>query len=318
MRLFIKLTISFILALLGMILIVENITNYIVAENSNFKLDSNPKYIVTGHSHPQCAFNDSLIVDFQNISQSGESYFYTYFKTKQIIEQNASIKVVFIEYTNNQINARMDDWIWGNTYMSSRYPKYAPYMSLADKRLLFFKNHSGYLNSYSFSVKNNLERIFKKDYSYSKLDGGYVSVIRDKTDSLVANKVYNERKSITNLSETNLFYLSLLIEFCNQKGVDIILIRSPQHEAYEGYFNELKYKEILKKKYSNFDYIDFSNFPVTNSEFGDLEHLNYKGAKVFSEFFAKLLDEGLLEEKEKGEFVQQKIKALTNNNSYKN
>lgn len=308
MRLFIKLTILFIVALLGIILIVENISGYIVAKSSNFKLDSNPKYIVVGHSHPECAFNDSLIFDFQNISQSGESYFYNYLKTKKIIEQNPSIKVVFIEYTNNQINETMNNWIWGTKYMNRGYTKYSPFMSLTDKRMLFYNNHSDYLNSYSLSVKNNLERVFKNDYSYSKKIGGYRDLKRDKTDSLVANKVPYKIKSITNISEANLFYLSSLIEFCKEKELDVILIRSPLHKYYSGYLNEIKYKEILNKKYSNIDYIDFSNFPLTNSEFGDLEHLNHKGAKVFSIWFDKLLKDDLLEKKDKESYINEMIK----------
>ena len=47
-----------------------------------------------------------------------------------------------------------------------------------------------------------------------------------------------------------------------------------------------------------------------HSEFGDLSHVNFKGAKVFSNFFAELLNEGLLEEKEKGKFVEEKINSL--------
>ena len=49
---------------------------------ANFKIGTTSKYLILGHSHPQTAFNDSLIPDFLNKAQSGEAYFYTYLKAK--------------------------------------------------------------------------------------------------------------------------------------------------------------------------------------------------------------------------------------------
>ncbi|EPR71857.1 hypothetical protein ADIWIN_3150 [Winogradskyella psychrotolerans RS-3] len=51
------------------------------------------------------------------------------------------------------------------------------------------------------------------------------------------------------------------------------------------------------------DYLDFSNFPLSNFQYGDLQHLNHKGANVFSEWFATLLQNGLLEKENKQAFI---------------
>ena len=85
----------------------------IIKNSANFKLKPQTKYLVLGHSHPECAFNDSLINNLKNLAQTGESYYYTYFKTIKVLEQNPSIEIVFVEFTNNQIYELMNNWIWG-------------------------------------------------------------------------------------------------------------------------------------------------------------------------------------------------------------
>jgi hypothetical protein len=314
MRQFIQLTISFLIVLLLLIFVLIESSEYLINKKAAFKLNTNPKYLVLGHSHPECAFNDSLIDNFRNLSQSGESYFYTYFKAKEIIKQNPSIETVFIEFTNNQINESMNDWIWGENYMSNRYPKYSPFMNFTDKMVLAKNNLSGYLNSTSVSLKSNISIVITKNFNFSNSIGGYRYLERDKTDSLLNKMKVNiiDEKNIP-ISEFNLNYLSKLVRFCNEQGKNVILIRSPLHEKYSGYSNEIIYQEIRKNNFSSIEYFDFSKFPLNNSEFGDLEHLNHKGAKEFSIWFDNLLKINILHTVNKQKIIDEEIKARTHN-----
>lgn len=316
MRQFIKLTVTFLIVLFTLIFVLIESTEYVIDRNSDFKLNSNPKYLVLGHSHSECAFNDSLIDNFKNLSESGESYFYTYFKAKEVLKQNPSIETVFVEFTNNQINESMNYWIWKEKYMVNRFPKYSPFMNNYDKLVLAQNNLSGYLNSTSLSLKQNFSRLLEQNFSYSKSIGGYRYLVRDKTDSLLNNIKISKEKNIL-ISEINLNYLSKLIRFCEQQGKNVILIRSPQHKKHLGYSNELTYQKIRNNRYSSIEYLDFSNFPLKNSEFGDLEHLNHKGAKIFSIWFDRLLNTGFLKQKNKQATINEEIKTRTHNNVYK-
>lgn len=314
MRVFIKLTISFLLLLSIIIIVFVELSEHVVSEKSDFKLKTKPKYIVLGHSHPECAFNDSLIDGFLNLSQSGESYYYTYFKTTKIIEQNPSIEVVFVEFTNNQINESMNNWIWDGKYIGHRYINYSPFMDISDKVILAKNNLTGYFNWTSLSLKSNLDRILKQNFAYSESIGGYLYLERDKTDSLV-NAIDNNYSQLKTkgISEFNLQYLTRIINFCEEQDKRVILIRSPQHKKYPGYSNELMYQGIRKNRYSSIEYLDFSKFPLTNSEFGDLDHLNTRGAKVFSSWFSKALKNGILLKSDKQSFIDNEIKARMHN-----
>lgn len=310
MRKFIKLSLLFSLLFVGITLLVIELSELVITKKADFRLNRNIKYIVVGHSHPECAFNDSLIDNLKNLAESGESYFYSYIKTKKVIEQNPSLEVVFIEFTNNQIKASMDKWIWNDNYLNYRYPRYSSFMSASDKTLLLENNFDGFLTYSSLSARQNLGRILSSNFTYSNNIGGYKYLERNKTDSLL--KTSNKTIPLSNdyrLCENNLAYLTKMIKYCQEKGKKVILIRSPQHQKYNGYSNELSYQKVRKERFNSIDYLDFSKFELENNEFGDLDHLNYKGAKIFSNWFSSMLKNGLIDNQSKEVFVEREIES---------
>ena len=91
------------------------------------------------------------------------------------------------------------------------------------------------------------------------------------------------------------------------------------NEKSLNYENESIYQEIRINRFKNVEFLDFSKFPSNNSEFGDFEHLNYKGAKVFSTWFELILNKEFLNEKNKQLFINKEfnmIKERTNKYVY--
>jgi hypothetical protein len=300
MKAFIKSIMLFFALLIGLILLIEVSTDAIIYKFAKFKLMSTPKYIILGHSHPECAYNDTLIHNFKNLAQSGESYYYTYFKVKKILEQNPSLEAVFIEYTNNQINYSMNNWIWGDKYISNKYANYAPFIPVRDQFLLMQNNLKGYLYAFSYANKHKIATLIRGDYNFTNKIGGYLNLVRNETDSLLkCSNILNfeddlRRNYSNNISETNLLYLRKIIQLVKKYDKKVFLIRSPQHPQYSEYKNETIYKRILEERFSDVEYLDFSHFPLSDSAFGDLEHLNYKGAAIFSTWFDRFIKDKLL------------------------
>ena len=162
MRKFTVSTTIFTLILFIIIISLLEFSEYIISENLTFKLKNKNKNIILGHSHAECAFNDIIIENFKNVSKSGEAYFYTFFKIRKLIEDNSSIKVVYIEFTNNQINYSMNNWIWKEKYLYENYPTYSSLMDINDKEILARKNLIGLINSMSISLKKNIFNIINK------------------------------------------------------------------------------------------------------------------------------------------------------------
>jgi hypothetical protein len=290
MKVFIRNIILFSSLLILIISGLQTLINRQIREKSVFRLETTPRYAVIGHSISECAYNDSIIEGLVNLSQSGDSYLYLLYKLKLFLDHNPSIEVVFIEFSNNQIGKSMDERIWGERYLGYKYTKYAPFMTFADKNLIFMKNPHGFLDNSSITFKLNMDRLLYRDLNYSKVLGGYLKLGYNKVDSLLKTNT-EKAKTAENpgISEKNLEYLSKIIQFCNEHNIKPILVRSPLHRAHAGFEAENHYQQILRERFSKTEFLDFAHFPLGDEDFADFEHLNYSGAAKFSSFFNDFL-----------------------------
>ncbi len=265
-----------------------------VVSRADFRISADTEYAMFGHSHPEHAFNDTLISNFRNFASSGEAYFYTYQKVKQILTQNPQVQTVFIEFSNNQINETKDEWIWADKYITNRYPQFAPFMDNQDNMILLKNNYSGYVNSLSVSLRRNFERVLKQDFSFKDVLGGYVYSKRDKIDSLiVAYREFPDKAEhfSEELSPINLFYLRKCIDLCKENNKKVILVRTPQHPLYAGWEIEDQFQQIVKNDFGDVEFWDFQDFKLDQADFSDLDHLNYQGSTKFSIYFESYLKE---------------------------
>jgi len=244
MKPFIYKTFIFIGISISLISITFIFTNSLIDRNAKFSFRTPVNNVIFGHSHSECAFNDSLINNFKNLSQSRQSYFYSFQKIKKVISQNNDIKNIFVEFSNNQIGAGMDKWIWDDLSISSR-SIYFPFLEKEDINLLINENSKSFITGASKSFRNNLMNLLLFNYDYTNKIGGYKWLKRDKTDSLIINfkkdTIHFSRKK-NDLSIKNIEYLEKIINFCQENDVNIYLVRSPQHK----YYNRNNEKEFIK------------------------------------------------------------------------
>ena len=126
---------------------------------SDFELKDYPKYLVLGYSQPEYAFNDSLIIGLKNLAKGGESYFYTYYKPKEMIKNNPSIETVFIAFTNVNIVSKIDAWTWDCYYMSSRLNRFSSLIDLNVQIKLAYYNLPCYSKSMTHVIKDRFSNL---------------------------------------------------------------------------------------------------------------------------------------------------------------
>jgi len=214
MKKFLKTIFKFAGLVFLILFILSILTLSIEKTDDNFTIEKNIKYLVLGHSQPECAFNDSLISNFKNISQSAEPYFYTYIKLRKLIEINENIDTIFVEFSNNQIEIVMDTWIWDKEYFSYRYPKYSIVMNLSEKYYVSKKNLIHFFNTFSITLKDNLLFLIKREKDYIKYKnwGGYVDIQKSNIDSLLNTNSSMPKSYIPEISKNNLYWLNKIIE----------------------------------------------------------------------------------------------------------
>jgi hypothetical protein len=308
MKGFIKKIIVFLfLALLVTVVILIG-PNYIVKSQSSFKIDADITKLVLGHSQSQCSVNDSILNNSINLSNFGESYFYSYQKLKLVVGDNAQINTVFIEFSNNHVDSIMDDWTWGYEKMSFYLSYYSPFLDSDDFNVLLEHNSKDVLSSYSLATRRHLFRILGNDYYLVDEIGGYSYEKHSNVDELIANNDFNSSISASHsVSETNLRYLRKMISFCRENSIKVFLIRSPMHPLYADLSNETVYQNVLKTQFNDIELLDFDAMTFPNSYYRDLHHLNYKGAKQFTTLFNDLIENNLLNSSNMQSLIDEKI-----------
>lgn len=288
MKQFLKNTIRFLVVLYGSILVLMVFSNYVINANADFKLQPNINKVVLGNSHPAGTFNDSLISNFRNLSDPGDSYFYGYLKLKELLKQNFQVDTVFVEFNPKTILAWEDSKLW----KKHQIPNYLPFFDLKDHYLLATINGLSYQQEVIKAIPTNLQRILQNQYNYVDFIGGYRHNEGSKIDSLLITHKFDKKKQYIleekELSKYDSAYLKKLVELCNNNNIQLIFVRSPYHNKFDGHNYEVMFQKYRKKNFSDIPFLDFQDFPMDDSEFKDLEHLNHKGARKFSLWFDKL------------------------------
>ncbi|MEO7982899.1 MAG: hypothetical protein ABI688_02335 [Bacteroidota bacterium] len=310
MRKLIIQTLAFFVITCGVIFLLLRWSNKQVSSKAQFVVPGNIQMIVLGHSHPECAFNDSLIANFRNFARSGESYFYTYYKIIPLLRQNKQINTVFIEFDNNRLVEKVDGLIWGSRYISYQYPNYGSFFDGEGNQLLFRKNWKSFINNQALLLKKNLEAIRTGAFDLTKNTGGFIYLERDQTDSILAARKKDPAPAAGSpfAASKNLYYLEKLIRVCRRENRKVYLVRSPLHPEFEELRNENFFQQIRGTRFGDIEFLDFKDFPLLNTDYANLEHLNFRGARKFSIFFNDLLQKGLMNKVNKQEFINSEMK----------
>ncbi|UOE51669.1 hypothetical protein MTO98_11330 [Mucilaginibacter sp. SMC90] len=212
------------------------------------------------------------------------------------LSQNPQISTVLVEFSNNQIATKMDDWTWGYTYMSNMFPQYASFMDVSDWEVLARHNSKYFMNCVGIAARTNLGRTFSFNYDFTGKTGGYLKIDTDKhiRASDVANMKPQTMAGKDSISTVNIQYLRKIVDYCKSKHKNIFLIRSPQHPLYEYLDNEATFSSVRKQNFSDVEFLDFNNFPLNPDEFADLGHLNFKGASRYSAYINQRILNGML------------------------
>ncbi len=266
----------------------------IMNNTSSFKIDGHISKLIMGDSQAECSYNDLFIENTLNIADSGESYFYTYFKLKKIVEDNQQISKVYLEFSNNKIFKNEEEKIWGKNYLS-RLKNYASLIPIKEQLFLLKKSGKVFLNPFLRAFNNNLIHLISLKTSYHKdRFGGYLKLkdskigyINTHKDSLANIFLKREFFNVEDFKKTNSYrYLKKIINLCKEKRIEIILVRSPKNSCYLMINSEIAFQKNISQ-FKDVTFLDFKDFFLEDDAYRDCEHLNSTGAKIFSSYFNK-------------------------------
>jgi len=260
--------------------ILFNALFYIYNSNmeSNYIVDKSKSILVLGDSHTECAINDSIVIKSVNISKSADAYFYSFIKLRKFLKINSGIKTVILGISEKSLYNK--NWL----YKPNKANAYFRLMNLNDFRVLL---ESGGIKTFANLAKASFDNFSKlliiKKSNYKDMGiGGYLYFKREKLDEAITR--YKKQKSIDRpYSEIQVEYLLKIVNLCQEYTVKLILLNTPTYVYCKNENDSEKLEQFINKNIDNsVEYWDYSNYLLPDFCYGDLVHLNYRGAEIFS------------------------------------
>ena len=260
-------------------------------------LTINPEiYLVfAGNSTVECSVDDRLIDHSINIAQAGEAYLYSYAKIKALLEANAHIRNVFISYSYADLLIEKEEtWVLGDNFIVEKIQNYHYLLDKHERLFLIRSNPTAYLSGVAKSVIKSFETVARSFGTEGPANsipnfGGYKRLERDKLP--VDPGLETGSDEIVKQSTIQIRYLRMISELCQQYSVELILLNPPKHKSYNANVNpEIRQLWMdVRSSLPSDSLLDLSGFLMPDSCYGDLSHLNYRGAAVFSRHLNEIL-----------------------------
>lgn len=257
---------------------------------NNYRIDPKITTAFMGDSHPQCAVNDAFLPGTRNFAQAAEASYYTYFKMKVLLENNPSIRKIYLGLGYHNISTHYDQYIYGG-HAKDIAARYFFILPLKDKLSVLSNNPKDFVelleNSWSNGLKNrkleNADNTILGHYENFFVD---VAARKSSMDKRLALQ-FRENGQLRDCSELNIGYFKKMVNLCRSKNVELIVINTPVHPYYKSRIPSKfrnRYEAILKE--NRVKRFSFDALKLNDSAYvPDGDHISAKGALLTTLLF---------------------------------
>ncbi|MDR1682952.1 MAG: hypothetical protein LBS25_06155 [Candidatus Symbiothrix sp.] len=255
--------------------------SYCLVAIPTINISANKNILILGDSQTECAINDNLFQRSMNISQSATHYLFSYCKLKKILSSKQQIDTVLCSFSST-IAKEQDIWLFGPAVKG----QLVPFMG-ADEWKVFWDNDKQLMLNLIVQLPKNISiPIFRSVLARrpAVVDiGAYTDLYRDKLQQDIQLRAEEVADSVLVCSPIALTYIRKMAELCEQHHVTFCLIRCPSYQPEKyGYREDVA--AYHQQYFSDIPFYDYSDFAVPDSCYGDVSHLDFKGAKIFSAY----------------------------------
>lgn len=264
-------------------------------------LDKNISTLICGASHLMCALDDEIIPNSTNTCLPSESYYYTYYKLKKILCNDNDLKYILLGLSFSSYGENSDNQIYETERIRYMYPKYFLILENSEKLSLLKKNLIGLFENTPYIFKSAIITFYKSNEYTNYPFWGYFHDNTNLSDGNIyaaINRHYYNTDSnlLQDFSDIQLEYLMKIVNLCTEKNIQLYLINTPVSNEYfseipEKFINH--YYNIVKKLKSNKNVkiLDYHDYQLPKNYYGDADHLNSNGAKIFSEIIVNEIND---------------------------
>jgi len=271
MRKFLQKTTVYLLVCLITCLAISFLSQFILKERASFAFSKDKNILVMGDSHTECAINDSILTNWQNLSRSATHYYYIYTILEEVLADNPQIDTIVLGIHRASFSEDFDSRMLFDDKYINRQKYLLIYANPLD--ILSFSTSNPYFFLTYFQPKIRLSPISPYDV------GGFVSLKANNINPKQDIKTIQQRKG------PNFEYLKKINSHLKLRKKTLILINSPAHNSSDQEEKELR--DILHSINGPILYADYHDYTLPDSCFADNGHLNYIGAEIFSQHIKK-------------------------------
>lgn len=248
--------------------------------------------VVIGDSNTRNSVNDSIFANFSNYSVGGESYLFANAKLNVLAKNNKIDTLILAFSPHNIINNGWMTFDKGNSPIRYRMPEYYYDFSVQDHLTMLKTIPFSYLKSVKFIGKNEIESIFHPSHNPLRKLGFFTPVKPDSKKNPKNEKGSEEVAKLfknPKITELEISYLDKIVQTCGEKNIKLILMCTPKNFRNKDYalYNTKIFSDFYYSHYNTIDFLNFSEFPLPESDFADISHVNEDGANKFSHFLKK-------------------------------
>ena len=314
---FLKKTINFML-LAGITFIpVSYITKEFlfcrVYNANNLKFAHEKNILLLGACDTEFSFDPAVIDNAINVATPAENAFYAYHKALFLLKANPQIHTIIMGYAYVSTSKNLEADMFGKN-SKSFLNRFFMLLDNTGREVIKKPDNKYYIvnllkyqygvpldifNEIELFVKILLGNIQPEDYQFM---GGFQKDMiffkrqpsTDPHDALARH--FYSNNEIAGKSDITIDYLGRIASMCRDNNINLIFIITPLREDYlqkvPTLYRELSRETMQKLKNINpsLQFYDYSNFLTDPQYFVDCDHLNEKGAEIFSREIKKSLN----------------------------
>ncbi len=247
--------------------------------NNAILLPRDVNKVFLGNSTFEYGIDDSKIPGSINFAQNAEPIDIMYAKLKLLVQFNPQIDSAFIELDdivlyNNELEPTVSNAIYLNAFDAEDWCT-----NLTQRR---FNRFTAYF-SHAYDVIKIRLILTSKEIRELGI-GCYADLHRDKLSESI--KRYKKATGRRSIPPANLYYYKKIVEFCRTNGITPIFLNIPNYKLT---WDENQYRDFHEKYFKDVNLIDCRQIQLPDSCYGDLYHINYRGASIFTDSLYRLI-----------------------------
>lgn len=289
MKFFLRKTFTFLAAYLLIIVAISTLVLFL--DNSYSKKISYvpASTLFLGDSHMEVTIDDKILFESENLGMNSESYYFTYFKLKKIIEKNPKIKTVYLASSYHNLSSYYDKFIDGefSFSISKRYFFLLPYN---EKFKMLYVNKNDFFSYLKVNLENGFSNICAENIIHEgKFANRFINTSAiEKSIVKRINFQFYEKGVERDFSQKNITNLLKINELCKTRRIKLILLNSPLHPSYKSKVPRKFIQKLNEISLENqIEILDLSSSLSNDSCFiPDGDHVSRKGALLTTQYIA--------------------------------